>query len=121
MRLRNRVAFLGVGLFIAAIVYRAYDAYGGDALAGQQKYLANCQSCHGVKGFGDGEQASDLANIPRDLEKEINGLLAYDSIVIPRLVLDGKTDKGMPAFRGQLSEQDVKDIFAYIRQVNKSY
>jgi len=83
---------------------------------GKAKYTQYCQMCHGVSGHGDGEVAATLPNQPSDIAKKLNKLFASKDKLAGK-VLNGKVDKGMPAWNGILSKQDTLDIFAYIQSV----
>jgi cytochrome c6 len=73
------------------------DAVEGDAAAGKAVYEARCAVCHGAAGQGAG-------NYPA-----VAGEGGSEAIEI---VTNG--DGSMPAFRGQLTEQEIADVVAYI-------
>ncbi|WCE32225.1 c-type cytochrome [Vibrio sp. SCSIO 43137] len=83
---------------------------------GKTKYTQYCQVCHGVSGHGDGTAAATLPNQPSNIAKKLNKLFASKEKLAGK-VLNGKVDKGMPAWNGILSKQDTLDIFAYIQSV----
>ncbi|MEZ4379926.1 MAG: cytochrome c [Nannocystaceae bacterium] len=79
-------------------------ALSGDSMSGESLYGTHCASCHMADGTG-------------------NDGLGYPSLVehashesdeeIVEIVLEG--EDAMPAFRSQLSDQEVADVLAYIR------
>lgn len=69
----------------------------GDAAAGATVYANDCASCHGADGSGD----SGPSIIGEDESEEI-----------AEVVLFGEDD--MPAFDGDLSDQDIADVVAYV-------
>jgi copper transport protein len=79
---------------------------------GQNLYRANCASCHGIGGAGDGPTAADMLPGPGDLSASVpalkDGELAY-------LISAGTVATRMPAFSTTLSEQDRWDLVNYLR------
>lgn len=75
----------------------------GDPEAGAAVFENNCMSCHGSEGSGGSApalQGNDTAS-------------NHDEVV--DIVTNG-ADGGMPAFEGQLSEQEINDVAAYVSQ-----
>lgn len=91
----------------------------GDPAAGKEKFQQICASCHGAKGKGDGVAAAALDPKPRDLSDAayVSGL-TDDHIF--KTVKEGGAAVGksalMPAWGGTLSDEDIKNVIAYIRQ-----
>jgi alcohol dehydrogenase (cytochrome c) len=75
----------------------------GDAAAGKQVFADNCAGCHGVSGTG-GNGGPDLTAIPS----------AKDAAAVKKQVENG--GGGMPAFKGTLTEKQIKDVTAYVIQ-----
>jgi len=75
----------------------------GNADDGQSVYEAKCASCHKADGTGDASlnYPSLVEHVPHEEEAEM-----------VTLILDG--EEAMPAFRSQLSDQEVADVLAYI-------
>ncbi|ASN03930.1 c-type cytochrome [Virgibacillus necropolis] len=71
----------------------------GDAANGAEVYQSNCMSCHGQEGAGGSGPALQASS-------------DYDSVI--QQVKNG--GGGMPAFEGQLSEQEIADVSAYIAE-----
>ena len=102
----------------------AAGALPGDPQKGQQVYNQNCTACHGASMEGGvGPKLNPLTKIP--------GVPDYKDITEPQVaqylidvISNGKTDAGqvMPPKGGNssLSEQDVKDLAAFIIDSNKS-
>ena len=74
-----------------------------DAAAGKTVFSDNCAGCHGVDGTG-GNGGPDLTAIPS----------AKSSEAVQKQVEDG--GGGMPAFKGTLTQQQIKDVTAYVTQ-----
>jgi alcohol dehydrogenase (cytochrome c) len=76
----------------------------GDPDAGKQVFSDNCTTCHGADGLG-GNGGPDLTQVAA----------AGDLKAVTRQVTDG--GGGMPAFKGQLNDQQIADVSAYVVQV----
>jgi mono/diheme cytochrome c family protein len=89
----------------------------GDASnkAGLSKYTANCASCHGKAGLGDGVKARSLKDFPGDFSKaEFQGQNDGD------LFYKTKMGRGeMPKYDGKLSDDDIWNIVNYMRTFKK--
>ena len=73
----------------------------GDAAAGEEVFTANCGTCHTL------EEAGTSGNIGPNLDEST---LDLDGVV--QQVTEG--GGGMPAFGGQLSEQEIQDVAAFV-------
>jgi alcohol dehydrogenase (cytochrome c) len=69
--------------------------------AGQAVWSDNCAGCHGVSGHG-GNGGPDLTSFPN----------AKQLAVVTKQVTNG--GKGMPAFKGNLTAQQIKDVATYV-------
>jgi quinohemoprotein ethanol dehydrogenase len=74
---------------------------GGNAEAGNEVFADNCSICHGATGHG-GNGGPDLTTMP----------LAKTEAGVVKQVTNG--GGGMPAFKGQLSEEEIGDVAAYV-------
>ena len=83
----------------------------GSAEAGERIYLANCAGCHGSDGSGDGPIRTLPAADP--LAESLAGM--SDAEVSYRIA-NGMAGTPMPAFADSLTEQDRRDLVAYLRQ-----
>lgn len=97
------VILLGVALFTFAIQSPALAD--GDVAKGAQVFAANCAACH-MGGKNVVNPAKTLSKA--DLEKY--GMLSEEAIVTQ--ATNGKA--AMPAFKGRLKPDDLKDVAAYI-------
>jgi alcohol dehydrogenase (cytochrome c) len=75
----------------------------GDATAGATVFEEDCSTCHGATGHG-GNGGPDLRTMP----------LAKTEVGTVKQVTDG--GGGMPAFKGQLSPEEIKDVAAYVAE-----
>jgi cytochrome c6 len=102
----GRVIFLTIAM---AFVFNA--AVRADESAGTFK--AKCAMCHG--GDGSGSTATGKALKVRDLASpDVQG---QTDAQISEIVTNGK-DK-MPAYKGKLTDDQIKGLVAYIRQLAK--
>ena len=76
---------------------------------GKTLYAAECASCHGSSGKGDGPAAKDLEKHPGDMTKlggQSDGALFWK-------ITEGK--KPMASFATKLSEQQRWDVINYMK------
>lgn len=89
------------------------DGPTGNAEEGETVYRTYCLNCHGAKGRGDGPVADSLTPRPADLTSEkVQKKPEKDLLTIIR---DGKSGTSMPSWKGELSEQHIQDVLAYLR------
>ena len=82
-----------------------------DALAlGQAVFARNCTSCHGAGGAGDGPAARTIAPAPTNFKLE-QPTMAHALEVLA----NGVPGTSMPSWRTVLSDQDRRDVVAYVR------
>jgi mono/diheme cytochrome c family protein len=80
---------------------------------GKIVYAAECASCHGKSGRGDGPAARDLEKSPGDMTKlggQSDGTLFWK-------ITEGK--KPMASFAKKLSDQQRWDVVNYLRTLSK--
>jgi mono/diheme cytochrome c family protein len=102
-------------------------AVAGDAEAGQASYMANCASCHGPEGRGDGPVAMALDPKPRDFavaefkyDTDGDGETGTDAD-ITAIIQQGAAAFGgnvMMAPLPHLSDEEVGNIIVYIRTLS---
>ncbi|MBK0403395.1 cytochrome c [Adhaeribacter sp. BT258] len=83
-----------------------HEAMSGTALANaEQIYAQLCESCHGADGKKGLNNASDLATSALGLEERKN------------IILNGRGL--MPAYKGQVTEQEAEEIAAFTLMLNQ--
>ncbi len=96
-------------------------ASAGDPGKGKEIYAKSCSSCHGPEGKGDGAAASAINPKPTNLADKA-AMSKIDDAAMTKMIVKGGAGNGksplMPAF-GQLKDQEVRDLVAYIRSVAK--
>jgi len=102
---------------VSASISTAEDK--GDAAKGKETYNNTCTACHGPEGKGDGVASAALDPKPRDLSNgEYVSTLSNEHLY--KVISEGGASVGlsplMAAWGGVLSEQDIWNVIAYIRQ-----
>ena len=87
-------------------------------MTGKTIYKDKCSKCHGPSGLGDGPDADpdhredmDLTN-PKRAERNPEGVMFYK-------VSNGRRRPKMPAFKEELTEQQVWSVVAYVQTLRK--
>jgi mono/diheme cytochrome c family protein len=80
---------------------------------GKQLYQANCASCHGDTGKGDGPAVAGLANPPQDLTSQQFVSTKSETDFFNAITRGASPD--MPAFGDKISESDRWALAAYLR------
>jgi mono/diheme cytochrome c family protein len=108
---------------MAAVPSPSGAAGKGDPKAGKAKYDLLCASCHGTTGKGDGPAAAALTPKPRSLA-DANYLKTLTDDHLFKVIKEGGTAVGksplMPAWGGQLKDQDIWNVVATIRELAKA-
>jgi mono/diheme cytochrome c family protein len=111
---------------VAALLAPAAALAAGDKAAGKTTFIANCASCHGETGKGDGPVGKALNPPPRNFtEHKFKFDTDKDGKAGTDADLKNVIQKGGAAFGGSplmapwptLSEGDIANIIAYIRSL----
>jgi high-affinity iron transporter len=112
----------------AALLLLPTAGLAADAAAGKATFEANCASCHGSTGKGDGPVGAALQPPPRDFSEgdfkfdgDSNGKPGEDAD------LEAVISQGAAAFGGSplmapwptLSDDDVANVIAFIRSLKQ--
>jgi len=89
--------------------------------AGKRVYFTKCVWCHGVKGAGDGPGADRLWPRPRNftggtfkIRHTASGQLPLIDVDLFQTVTHGLPGSAMPSWEGILTEQQRKDVLAFV-------
>jgi mono/diheme cytochrome c family protein len=88
-----------------------------EAGKGRAIYEKHCLICHGSRGKGDGPTGKVLIPPATDLTSAASKKKSDADLL--KIIRDGKPPTAMPAWKGQLSEQDIRDVLAYIRSLSQ--
>jgi mono/diheme cytochrome c family protein len=81
--------------------------------SGADIYKSKCQSCHAADGSGSTPAGKAMKAVPFSAPDIVN---ASDA----DLIADTKNGKGkMPAYAGKLTDDQIKDVVAHIRTLQK--
>jgi mono/diheme cytochrome c family protein len=112
------VVALAIVATTAGLALRGPAAAPAGAGPGQALYATHCGVCHGESGRGDGASAAGFASRPSNLTdgRRLNQLPDefFASVVLNGGPAEGLSP-GMPPFRGNLNEDQVRQIVAYLR------
>lgn len=81
-------------------------------------YKDLCASCHGARGKGDGAAAAALTPKPKDFT-DCKTMAKESDETLSKIIKEGSQSVGrspmMPAWGGALSDQQIRELVAYIR------
>jgi mono/diheme cytochrome c family protein len=82
--------------------------------AGKKLYEAQCASCHGASGKGDGKNGALLKPVPSDFTDARWKHGSSDGEIFT-LIRDGAKQTGMRAYGGRVAPQDIWHLVNYLR------
>lgn len=83
-----------------------------DPAKGRGPYEQYCAVCHGTRGLGNGPMAKATSPpAPKLVSADVRRLTDEELL---RIIADGKGST-MPAWRGILNDEQLRDVVAYIR------
>ncbi len=118
-----------VPALVVALAFAGAAQAAGDAAKGKAIFTANCASCHGDSGKGDGPVGAALTPKPRDftqaqfkLDSLKDGKPGSDA-ALAAVIKNGAAAYGgsplMAPWGGTLSDAQIQDVIAYIRTFHK--
>ncbi len=84
-----------------------------DAVAGATLYQRSCETCHGVKGEGDGTLAAGLPMQPANLADPSHARY-YSDAGRMEIIRNGIEGTPMVGFSSQLGEKQLLDLYAFV-------
>ncbi len=109
-----------ISVLLPMVMFALVPAHAGDAERGHELYDAYCTQCHGMDGSGGGINVEDMDVMPRDHTDPDEMGARTDAELAKAIRGGGKAvNKSvlMPAWEGNLSDQQVDDLVAYLRQL----
>lgn len=85
----------------------------GDVLRGGVFYKANCSTCHGLAGDGNGPRAYFIRPRPRDFTAEASRA-RFNRMALYAAVSEGRLGTEMPAWRQVATPQQIADVSEYV-------
>jgi mono/diheme cytochrome c family protein len=85
----------------------------GNPSKGEKTYMANCATCHGTKGDGNGPRAYFINPKPRNFIDK-NFRLSFNRPAIYTAVHDGRLGAEMPAWSKVLNDQEMTDVSEFV-------
>ncbi|MGE5445322.1 MAG: c-type cytochrome [Ignavibacteriales bacterium] len=108
-----------IAAFALSISLLVNAAERGNPAEGKKIFTQRCWGCHGLTGHGDGPAANSFEPKPRNLSDATYVSTLTDERMF-RTISEGGAAMGkspfMPPWKGVLSETDIWDVIAYIRQ-----
>ena len=89
---------------------------GGDSAKGRPLYEKHCLLCHGPQGRGDGPQGQ-LMSPPATNFRSPESKRKPDDVLL-KAIREGHPDTAMTNWDLELSEEDMTNILAYIRNLS---
>ncbi len=87
-----------------------------DSLAiGERVYHADCQTCHGADGRGDGPQAAGMFPRPVDFWAHFGSGHTHPDGRLFFWITEGMPGTGMPGFRDELTDAERWHVVNYIK------
>ena len=104
-------------LIIVAALCTSMAAFAGpgNASAGKAVFQQNCVVCHGATGKGDGAAAAGLNPKPANFSERLASTEEKQVLVVTNGGAAQKLSPLMPAFGEMLSDQQVRDVVAFVR------
>ena len=102
---------ISLGLVLLAGLMPVHPTRGEELAKGKSIYMEVCKACHGFDGKGEG--GIQLNPPPADLTgAEVQGKL---DVGLFKSIHDGRKNTAMGAWKYALSDQDIRDVIAYVR------
>ena len=115
---RSRIVGLTAAIVTAAGLTAAAQAPAPDAVAaGQQLYLKNCASCHGRN--GQGGPGNDLIPAAPSLTGDKWDHGSTDQAIFDNIKNGIAPDFNMVPFKDKLKDDEIRNVVAFIRSLEK--
>lgn len=105
--MKNKVSLAIISIVIASTASTAFAQSGADT------FKSKCQMCHGADGQGDTPAGKSMKVLPFNRPDVVK--MSDDDLIA--ITTNGKAK--MPAYKGKLTDAQIKDVVAYIRTLQK--
>ena len=114
---RMRIAFAITLLSIWGVGLASVAASSNQAGVerGRIIYEHRCLDCHGAEGRGDGPKALSLSPRPGNLVSAATSAKSDEDLL--KIIANGRPRTAMQAWKDELSEEDQRNVVAYIRSL----
>ncbi len=109
-------------LLLVASLLLSFAASAGDVRgnpeAGKKIFNQNCVVCHGVNGQGDGPAAAGLNPKPANFSDPARQAVMTEAKQVHVVTNGGASEKlsaTMPPFGDSLTDQQIRDVVAFVR------
>ncbi len=102
-------------LAIACILTGRVVTAAGSPEQGRVIYMERCVICHGPQGRGDGPEAAFLSPRPASLISAATSVKSDAELL--ETIANGKPRTSMAAWKDVLTEEQQRDVLAYIRSL----
>jgi mono/diheme cytochrome c family protein len=85
---------------------------------GKTVFKSKCQKCHGTSGLGDGPDADPDHQEDMDLTRSSRAAKNPEGVMFYK-VSNGRKSPKMPAFKDQLSDEQIWTVVAYAQSLRK--
>lgn len=89
----------------------------GDTVKGKAIYEKSCMACHGPQGKGDGPTGKVLVPPAADFTSAASKKKSDADLL--KTIENGKPPTAMVAWKGQLADQDIQHVLAYVKTLRK--
>ena len=113
----QRISLLAVCGLTLGLTAPSGWAETGNPANGKAIYERLCGVCHGAQGKGDGPAGQMIKPPAADLTG--SKLKDKPDAELFQSIQSGRPSTAMLAFKGQLSDQQIHDVVAYIRRLGK--
>lgn len=99
------------------ILAQAASGASGDPAKGKTIYQQRCLPCHGPQGKGDGPTGKVLVPPAADFTSAASRKKTDAELL--KIIENGKPPTAMIAWKGQLSDEEIRHVLAYVKTLRK--
>jgi mono/diheme cytochrome c family protein len=111
-----RIHGIALGL-CGVLLVGASITFAADTAKGKAIYETKCVMCHGTEGKGDGPAGAMMNPKPSNFTSPESKKKPDADLL--KTIESGRAGTPMPAWKGQLSPEQMQDVLAYVRTFGK--